>query len=73
MPTGELVLDGAKGILLTHNGNGVKAISNMLNITRIHNSIAALSYVKKILALVYDYSAKRIIYGKPLIENPLYS
>ena len=38
LPTAELELEGMRGYLLGEEGKGVKVISGMLNITRIHNS-----------------------------------
>ena len=47
-------------------------MSDMLNITRIHNSVSALSAMRRICALVRDYSEKRNAFGAKLNELPLH-
>ncbi len=62
MPVGEL-------------GNGVRAISTVLNITRTWNSVAALAYMRRglALALARAYAAVRHAFGRPLAEQPLHA
>lgn len=43
----------------------------MVNITRIHNSISAVSYMRRIISLGKDYASKRKIHGQLLNELPL--
>ncbi|VDN38405.1 unnamed protein product [Cylicostephanus goldi] len=43
LPTAELLLDGTVAHCLGAPGRGVANISNMLNITRIHNAVASVS------------------------------
>jgi alkylation response protein AidB-like acyl-CoA dehydrogenase len=40
LPTAELLLDGTKAYKLSEDGHGVSKMSSMLNVTRIHNSLA---------------------------------
>ncbi len=42
----------------------------MLNVTRVHNSISAVSGQKRILALANDYAKRRFAFGS-LIEKKL--
>jgi putative acyl-CoA dehydrogenase len=53
-------------------GQGVKRISHMLTITRIHNSLSALGYMRRINALAYDYKERRQAFGKMLKDHPLH-
>ncbi len=73
LPTAELDLDGAAAIPVDGLEHGTRAISPMLNITRTWNSITALAYMRRGLALARDYAAKREAFGKPLAEQPLHA
>lgn len=72
LPTAELKLHGAPATLLGDEGNGVKKISSLLNITRIYNSICAISHMRRALDLAQDYSRKRKAFGDVLINLPLH-
>jgi hypothetical protein len=50
----------------------VKTIVPMLNVTRIWNAIAAVSLMRRGLALSRDYARKRIVFGAPLADKPLH-
>ena len=41
-------------------GKGVSTISNMLNITRLHNIIMSVAVQRKVFSLARDYSHRRI-------------
>ena len=51
VPTAELILRGAQGRRISDIGQGIKQIANMLTITRIHNSLSACGYMRRIIAL----------------------
>lgn len=38
LPTAELLLNGTEAYLISEPGKGVKAISHMLNVTRLYNA-----------------------------------
>ncbi|GFU30972.1 acyl-CoA dehydrogenase family member 11 [Nephila pilipes] len=44
----------------------------MLNITRLHNAMASVGSMRRILQLSRDYSRKRVAFGKTLAEIPLH-
>lgn len=44
----------------------------MLTITRIHNSLSALGYMRRVLALAYDYKERRVAFGKKLKDHQLH-
>lgn len=44
----------------------------MLNITRIHNSLASISFMRRIIVLIYDFSYRRKAFGKKLIDHDLH-
>ncbi|XP_053558174.1 LOW QUALITY PROTEIN: acyl-CoA dehydrogenase family member 11-like [Bombina bombina] len=72
VPTAELLLDGAKALRLHPEGRGVASISNMLTITRIHNTISATAYMRRVLNLGREYAAKRFVFGKFIKDQPLH-
>ncbi|HEY8270407.1 MAG TPA: acyl-CoA dehydrogenase family protein, partial [Pseudobdellovibrionaceae bacterium] len=72
LPTAELSLQGTPARLVGGEGDGVKKISSLFNITRIYNSICSISHMRRGLALAKDYSLKRAAFGKQLIDHPLH-
>ncbi|XP_072735747.1 acyl-CoA dehydrogenase family member 11-like isoform X3 [Ciconia boyciana] len=72
MATAELWLDGAKAELISAEGRGVAAISNMLNITRIHNVIGAVASMRRMISLSREYARRRVAFGKLLKDHPLH-
>uniref|UniRef100_A0A0K0FLL6 Acyl-CoA dehydrogenase n=1 Tax=Strongyloides venezuelensis TaxID=75913 RepID=A0A0K0FLL6_STRVS len=72
LPTAELLLDGVEAIKVSDEGRGIPSIANMLNVTRIHNAIASVAYMRRIISLARDYSTKRVAFGRKLNEWPLH-
>ncbi|XP_026715701.1 acyl-CoA dehydrogenase family member 11-like [Athene cunicularia] len=72
MATAELWLDGAKAELISAEGHGVASISHMLNITRIHNAIAAAASMRRMISLSREYARRRVAFGKLLKDHPLH-
>jgi putative acyl-CoA dehydrogenase len=73
LPTAELSLQGTPARLIGKEGEGVKRIAAVLNITRIYNSICAVGHSRRALDLAQDYSKKRDAFGKRLIDHPLHA
>lgn len=72
LPTAELELDGAAAQLVGEPGHGVRNIAALMNITRLYNSICAVSSMRRCLALMRDYAGRRQVFGKPLTQQPLH-
>src|SRR5262249_40911966 len=72
VPTAELTLEGAVAMPVYGLSNGVKNISPMLNVTRTWNSVSAVSYMRRAIALARDYAGKRIAFGAPLADKALH-
>ncbi|KAI7485066.1 hypothetical protein KC351_g4093 [Hortaea werneckii] len=72
LPTAELVLDGMRAYLIGQEGEGVKEISAILNITRIHTAIGALGYWGRGLAISRAYARVRKVQGSLLENNTAY-
>lgn len=72
LPTAELTLHETPAVLMGNEGEGVKRIASVLNITRIYNSICAVSHMRRGLDLAKSYAIKRRAFGKLLIDHPLH-
>jgi alkylation response protein AidB-like acyl-CoA dehydrogenase len=72
LPTAEIHLDGAPAELVGEPKNGVRQIAPMLNITRTWNAIGALATMRRCLALVRDYANRRVVFARPLADQPLF-
>ncbi|KAI6856401.1 hypothetical protein KC338_g8446 [Hortaea werneckii] len=72
LPTAELVLDGMRAYLIGQEGEGVKEISAILNITRVHTAIGALGYWGRGLAISRAYARVRKVQGSLLEKNTAY-
>ncbi|NXE96025.1 ACD11 dehydrogenase, partial [Menura novaehollandiae] len=72
MATAELWLHGARAELISAEGRGVASISNMLNITRIHNVIGAVASMRRMISLSREYARRRVAFGKLLKDHPLH-
>jgi len=70
LPTAQLMLTGSKAKLVGEKGKGVKTIATLFNITRIYNTISAVSYMRRAYSLSKAYSSQREAFGQK-IENHL--
>lgn len=73
LPTAELLLDGTLAHKMSEEGRGVAAIADMLQITRLHNSISAAAAMRRCIMMSTDYATKRKAFGKFLNEYPLHN
>lgn len=72
LPTAELDLQGTVAQLVGGEGNGIKKISSLFNITRIWNACIAACHMRRGVALAKDFSEKRFAFGKFLKDQPLH-
>ncbi|KAF3080387.1 hypothetical protein TWF102_002199 [Orbilia oligospora] len=72
LPTAELELKDMKGYLVGEEGKGVKYISTMLNITRVHNAVSSVSFWRRGLAIVKAFAKVRKTQNKELWKIPLH-
>ncbi|QSS56543.1 acyl-CoA dehydrogenase [Histoplasma capsulatum var. duboisii H88] len=70
LPTAELELKGMRGYLIGKEGDGVREISTILNITRVHNMSGAVGGWGRGLAISRAYAKVRIAGGRLLTELP---
>ncbi len=67
MPTGEVTLTDAPAELV----GGFAAITEMLNLSRLYNSVAAIAVMGRAIHEARWYIERRRAFGKPVIEWPL--
>jgi acyl-CoA dehydrogenase len=72
LPTAELSLHGTVARPIGEAGEGVKRITPLLNITRLHNAINACGLMARMLQLLRDYAGRRHAFGGPLSAKPLH-
>lgn len=72
LATAELDLEGTRAELVAGMDEGVKAITPMLQITRLWNGVCAVSSMRRGMALARDYARRRVAFGAPLSEKPLH-
>eukprot|EP00443_Scrippsiella_acuminata_P002099 CAMPEP_0115180286 /NCGR_PEP_ID=MMETSP0270-20121206/6842_1 /TAXON_ID=71861 /ORGANISM="Scrippsiella trochoidea, Strain CCMP3099" /LENGTH=557 /DNA_ID=CAMNT_0002593283 /DNA_START=42 /DNA_END=1712 /DNA_ORIENTATION=- len=72
LPTGELLLDGARATQICEVGQGIPQIMVLANITRMHNAITCAGGMRRMLQLCRDYACRRLVAGRPLIEDALH-
>jgi alkylation response protein AidB-like acyl-CoA dehydrogenase len=72
VPTAELLLDGTRAELVSQASGGTRAIEPMLAVTRMWNSVCAVAFMRRGLALARSYAARREVFGQPLARQPLH-
>lgn len=72
MPTAELALDGTVAFLVGGPSDGTRNIVPMLQVTRLWNSVTAVSGMRRGLALARDYARRRAAFGRRLADQPLH-
>jgi alkylation response protein AidB-like acyl-CoA dehydrogenase len=69
VPTAELVLSGMRAHLLGKPGDGIREISAILNVTRVHNAVTAMGLWGRGLAILRAFSRVRTVdRGKKLTD-----
>ena len=72
VPTAELELVGARAYLVGDANAGVKVISSILNITRIHNAVSMTGAIRRGVAVARDFASRRKVFSKLLSSQPLH-
>jgi len=73
VPTAELMLEGTRAELVGAPANGTRAIEPMLGVTRMWNSVCAIAFMRRGLALARSYAARREAFGQPLARQSLHA
>ena len=73
VPTAEIMLEGTRAELVGEPVNGTRAIEPMLAVTRMWNSVCAVAFMRRSLALARSYAARREAFGQPVVNWPLHA
>lgn len=71
VPTGEVELRDSEGYLLGTQEAGIYLILEVLNLSRIANSIGSVAVAQRAVAEAMYFAQNRVAFCKPLIEQPL--
>lgn len=76
VPTGEIELRESEAWLLRpgserHFGDGIYLILEVLNASRVANSLGSVALAQRAMADALSFAENRMVFGKPLIEQPL--
>jgi acyl-CoA dehydrogenase len=71
VPTGEVELRGSEGYLLGTAETGVYLILEVLNISRVANSVGSVALAQRALTEAGQFARERVAFGRPIGEHPL--
>ncbi len=71
VPTGEIELRESEAWLLGRAEHGIYLILEVLNISRVANSLGSVALAQRAMADALSFAQGRVVFGKPLIEQPL--
>jgi alkylation response protein AidB-like acyl-CoA dehydrogenase len=71
VPTGEVELRDAEGYLLGSADSGVYLILEVLNLSRVANSVVSVALAQRAMADALSYAEHRTAFGKPILDQPL--
>jgi alkylation response protein AidB-like acyl-CoA dehydrogenase len=72
VPTGEVELRQAEAYLIGEAAHGIYYILEVLNFSRIANAVGVVAHGLHALRKAYEFAQQRIVFGKPLAEQPLF-
>lgn len=72
MPTGEITFENTEAFLIGGVGQGFKQMAEMLNLSRLYNSVASVAGMRRAILEAFAYGSERTAFGKPLVELPLW-
>lgn len=71
VPTGEIELRESDAWLLGQPENGIYLILEVLNVSRVANSLGSVALAQRAMADALSFAQNRGVFGKALIEQPL--
>ena len=71
VPTGEIELSDSEAWLLGQAEQGIYLILEVLNLSRVANSVGSVALAQRAIADAYSFAHQRTAFGKPIIEHPL--
>src|SRR5215470_3941960 len=71
VPTGEIELRDSEAWLLGEAQAGIYLILEVLNLSRVANSMGSVALAQRAIADALSFAQQRMVFGKPLAEQPL--
>ncbi len=71
VPTGEVELKGSEGYLLGSADSGIYLILEVLNLSRVANSVVSVALAQRAMADALSYAERRAAFGKRILDHPL--
>lgn len=71
VPTGEVELRLSEAYLLGQPEGGIHLILEVLNLSRVANSVGSVALMQRALADALEFAEQRRAFGKPIIEHSL--
>ena len=72
VPTGEVELRDSEAWLLGAADRGIYLILEVLNLSRVANSVGSVALAQRALSDVLAFAQQRVAFGRPIIEHPLF-
>ena len=71
VPTGEVELKASEGYLLGSADSGIYLILEVLNLSRVANSVVSVAVAQRAMADALSYAEHRAAFGKTILDHPL--
>jgi acyl-CoA dehydrogenase len=71
VPTGEVELRESEGYLLGSADAGIYLILEVLNLSRVANSVVSVALAQRAMASALGYAEQRTAFGKKILDQPL--
>ncbi len=71
VPTGEVELKNSEAYLLGTGESGVYLILEVLNLSRVANSVVSVALAQRAMADALSYAEQRAAFGKRILDHPL--
>lgn len=71
VPTGEVELRDSEGYLLASADSGIYLILEVLNLSRVANSVVSVALAQRAMADALGYAEQRTAFGKRILDHPL--
>lgn len=71
VPTGEVELRNSEAYLLGSTDSGIYQILEVLNLSRVANSIVSVSLAQRVLSEALAFAERRVAFGKNILDHPL--
>jgi alkylation response protein AidB-like acyl-CoA dehydrogenase len=72
VPTGEVELDRASAVELAGPGEGIYPIMEILNVSRVANSVGSVALIQRALSEAVTFAGGRHAFGRPVADQPLF-